>query len=233
MRDDQSIRCSHCGKQNTTNIRTVVCASESHWFNGSNPQYGTHFYTDDGAVEWNVALCESCIPIGYKIYLKNQRKRSAIILGGYSLLFPFSMFLYYMKSDYGQIVGKAMSVAAVIGVIVGIIGIISKIVNCIGLSIKIRSVNNNGVPSDYQEECFIGEGERILKERGKMANQDTSGCNLYGEYPLPEFLDIAEVRRRGEKVNGRYGRGQWYIRSVISNTGMTANIKPYRVESKK
>jgi hypothetical protein len=197
MSEKQSYQCSHCGKQEATDIRYLACGSTSQWDKNNYPAPNTTYTTKDDIKIWKVALCDSCLPLSYKVFLENRKKRTIKTLGWSSFLLVISVFAFYLI-DIGVLQDSnplryplrvIFSVAITISFIIGIVGVPASLIILIINSAQLRNLNQTGAIAEKNKaKSFIGEGERLIKEM--ETNRSTE---IEANFPLPRFREFKDL----------------------------------------
>jgi len=210
MNESETYQCSQCGKQDASNIRYLACGSLCKWEKNNYPAPITYYTKKNDIKIWKVALCDSCLPLTYRIFLQN-RKRKAIKW----LVYCFFFLIVAVGGIYLKITLKLtldnyllnviLSIALTISAFIGIIGIPISLITLITNSIKLRILCEKGVVTEKNKnKSFIGEGERIIKEMEKGIKFDftlpkikTGGRIVKSERII---IDVAPTLQELEKI---------------------------------
>lgn len=193
--------CTRCGKGKNIITRFGVCAAYSYWQKNNSPLGMTTFWTTDDMKIWKLSLCSSCFPDGYKAYLKAQIRRAfkriltflgVLIVCGLGGLLLLSLF---QEFNFVYIFFAIFCVISVIGIVINT-GI------CMVNALKLYNLRKEGiVPRNFNEKCFIGEGERIILVLENKKPKE--GAQIFGEFTLPQFTEHDNLRlppKEKEKV---------------------------------
>lgn len=215
MSETQNYRCSHCGKQEATDIRYLACGSTSQWDKNNYPAPNTTLTTKDDIKVWKVALCDSCMPSSYKVFLQNRIRQSLKLLGICSFLLAIAVVGIYTGAATSGVyfLRMLLGFALAIGLIIGIIGVPTNLIILFVNSVRLRNLNRSGAIAEKNKaKSFIGEGQRLIKEIEKNQSPE-----IESDFPLPkfrEFKDLPLTDKEKEKViNKVHGRGE---RSIVA-----------------
>lgn len=220
MTNESEEQCSRCGTVKALDTRLVACVATSHWWKNNYPAPNTEVTTNDGMEIWRVAVCASCLPAGYKIYLQDRLRKSAelAVICVFALLIGIAG-VYFMstRSPSGvhilpleYLLAGAVSLA----VIGGAIGTPAFLISALVYRIRLGNFDHTGiVPAKRSAACFIGEGIRISREL--ESSKDDAAQNVYGSFPLPQYKAFEELQMTpGEKA--KLGKKPRRERSIIA-----------------
>ncbi len=218
MSETQGYQCSHCGKQEATDIRYLACGSTSQWDKNNYPVPNTTFTTKDDIKVWKVALCDSCMPQSYKVFLQNRKKKAVKTMGWCSLCLAAAIVGGFAgATKVWGLLGALLNVALGIALLIGVIGVPANIIIYIINSIRLRNIDQIGIiPEKNQDKCFQGEGERIIKEMEK--DKPNHSESIWGDFPLPMHMELKELpmpeNEKKKILHEKYGERERSILSV-------------------
>ncbi|MBE3115618.1 hypothetical protein IMZ68_00280 [Candidatus Bathyarchaeota archaeon] len=176
--------------------------------------------TKDDLKIWKIALCDSCMPSSYKVFLQTRIRKSLGALGICSLclaiviVFLFVIPAVFPHAKPSGITGLIGLVVMGVSMVIGTIGVPVNLIILIVNSGRLRHLNQTGaIPENSKTKSFIGEGQTLIKkmETNRSAEMDV---NL----PLPRFRlkDLPLSDKEQEMVlvlNKTHGKGE---RNIIA-----------------
>ena len=122
MTGGETCQCSQCGKQEDKHIRYLACVSTSECEVNNFPAVNTLFTTKNDFKIWKIALCNSYMPLSYKIFLQNRIKSSLRWLGFSFFMLALSLLINYMITSEKLVFFRtAMNIAGFTAFVIGII----------------------------------------------------------------------------------------------------------------
>ena len=214
MTDKQTYLCSQCRKKEVLNIRYLACVATSRWEKLNYPAPNTFINTKDDIKLWKLGLCDTCMPLSYKVFLQHRIKKASKMFGICFFLLAFSAGVIYSGIAQGGPYLLGMAIA--IGLIIGIIGVPVNLIILIVNSTRLRNLKQTGViVGKNQNKSFIGEGERIIKEMEKGQSSEQSV-----EFPLPQYKEFKNLpmtdKEKKNILNKTFGKGERNIITVAS-----------------
>jgi len=180
------------------------------------PAPNTFVTTKDDIKVWKVALCDSCVPSGYKEFLLNRIRTSLKMLGLCSLLLALAVAgIYWDAATTGPYFMRVvLAIALTIASIFGVIGVPSAIVILLVNLARLRRLSQTGtVDAKNEAQSFIGEGERLIKKMEPIAENHQS-TEVDPNFPLPKFRGVEYLQmadKEKEKLINRRGK-----RSIVA-----------------
>lgn len=230
MAENQTYQCSHCGKQDDSNMRYLACVATSLWTRNNYPAPNTSFRTKDDLKIWKVVLCDSCMPLSYKVFLQNRKKEAVKTLGLCFLCLAAAIVGGFAgATKVWGLLGALLNVALGIALLIGVIGVPANIIIYIINSIRLRNIDHTGIiPEKNQDKCFQGEGERIIKEMEK--GKPNYSESIWGEFPLPIHMELKELpmteKEKKKILHEKYGERERSILSVAGTLEELENALP-------
>jgi hypothetical protein len=192
MTKQDSLHCSRCGSSDFVDARFAACVATSHWVKSNYPAPGyTYIDRNDDIRLWQIPLCRTCIPSGYRAFLRDRLKKVATQLGLCSFMLIVGvlgiLFKIYGPTPSFHIKPLEWLFAAVItfAVFAGVIGVpVCTLMWVINFR-RLKGLEKSGVvPAKQIDKSFWGEGQRIVK--ALMPEVGKTEGKVWGEFPLPE-----------------------------------------------
>lgn len=99
MTRKDEIKCSQCGKTDGVGVRFAACVAESEWDkdNFPGPVTMTKETINEDIQPWRIPLCRTCLPNGYRSFLKDRLKKVNKELGTFSFLLILGAAPFYFE----------------------------------------------------------------------------------------------------------------------------------------
>lgn len=188
--------CSACGSSDSVEVRFAACVATSEWGKNNYPAPNTEVTTRDDIRLWRIPLCRTCIPSGYRWFLRNRVKRMRIVtcVSSFPLIFGV-LFIYFLADNSLLFALSAVTIA------IGVVGMAVGTVNWIGNFRRLKGLERRGVVPEMQiDKSFVGEGQRIIKALVPDGLQSTwlvghgeALGKVWGEFSLPEHKTFGEI----------------------------------------
>jgi hypothetical protein len=214
------LQCSRCGGDNDVDVRLAVCGATAQWQQNNFPAPNTTVTHYNNIRLWRLALCRSCLPESYRIFLRNHIRRIGGQLVLYALLGVIALFCWFFQ------VSNALGLTPFLGRLFVFAVVGASLASVIGTPVcafillldwrRLRALGKTSVvPVKRLDKSFVGEGQRIIEA---LRPHHPSGEKVFGEFQLPlqKTRDKKEMTI-DEESQDRRGFGERDIVAVGKN----------------